>query len=383
MEAQPQQPLTEQQKNEKEFADLLSSLMECVEKYQEGEAGEGNYLTAMNCLRDIHKFKDKLKGNVVYHHYAEVARAPARPPTRPPAQRKKLTDDQKRANGYKTCPTCGCLFADNSKLKRHMDTTEKCRHIRIEKEVALNTKQIYRDQVYRPVCPQGLSVVGRGEIPKPDECLHKEHPYRPQFITEFLLCYSHRETYIANWGVLSGSPMSSPVAILRPAFQGSNRTDVAPTVGTHLMWNPSASFLRRDPANAIVSLSNFLTPPALRHQIGWVRDETNAVPEPKWSMTVKTLQYSRTTKKMEVVDALRFNYVGIGVIGSGDMAIHIPLVCLREKDLYALNHKRQGKNEVPSPDFYLDWNIHPWTEELWVEEMGLGEENWNMIRKDA
>ncbi len=366
MEAQATNPLTEQQKNEKEFADLLSSLMECVEKYQEGEAGEGNYLTAMNCLRDIHKFKDKLKGNVVYHHYAEVARAPARPPTRPPAQRKKLTDDQKRANGYKTCPTCGCLFADNSKLKRHMDTTEKCRHIRIEKEVALNTKQIYRDQVYRPVCPQGLSVVGRGEIPKPDECLHKEHPYRPQFITEFLLCYSHRETYIANWGVLSGSPMSSPVCILRPAFQGSNRTDVAPTVGTHLMWNPSASFIRREPANAIVSLSNFLTPPALRHQIGWVVCENSH----KWSMKVKTLQYDRTTKKMEVVDTLTFHYDGIP--------------CINEKFLNLLNaHRIRGGENTPSPDFYLDWNIQPWIAEIWIEELNLGEENWGAIRQDA
>ena len=152
MEAQaPQQPLTEQQKAEKDFADLLSALMECVEKYQEGEAGEGNYLTAMNCLRDIHKFKDRLKGNVVYHHYEQVARQPAQPPVRPPAQRKKLTDEAKRQAGYKTCPTCGCLFADNSKLKRHMNTTEKCRHIRIEKEVAINTKQIYRDEIYRPV----------------------------------------------------------------------------------------------------------------------------------------------------------------------------------------------------------------------------------------
>jgi hypothetical protein len=373
MEAQPQQQLTEQQKSEKEFADLLSSLMDCVEKYQEGEAGEGNYLVAMNCLRDIHKFKDKLKGNVVYHHYEQVARAPARPPTRPPAQRKKHTDDQKRANGYKTCPTCGCLFADNSKLKRHMDTTEKCRHIRIEKEVALNTKQIYRDQVYRPVCPQGLSVLGRGEIPKPEECLHKEHPYRPQFITEFLLCFSHRETYIAKWGA-EGSPMSSPVCMLRPDFQGSNNTDVAPTAGTHLMWNPSASFLRRDPANAIVSLSNFLTPPSIRHLIGWV--ECNEA-ERKWSFKVEAHQYSRSLKKSTCVQALRFNFI------TDPLLDFLPLT---ERDLYRVSTKNRGSGSrvVPTYEFFVDFDYYaPWVEELWVEEMGLGEENWNMIIRDA
>jgi hypothetical protein len=371
MEAQATNPLTEQQKSEKEFADLLSSLMECVEKYQEGEAGEGNYLVAMNCLRDIHKFKDKLKGNVVYHHYAEVARAPARPPTRPPAQRKKLTDDQKRANGYKTCPTCGCLFADNSKLKRHMDTTEKCRHIRIEKEVALNTKQIYRDQVYRPVCPQGLSVLGRGEIPKPEECLHKEHPYRPQFITEFLLCYSHRETYMSKLGA-DEMPHNKQVEVLRPQFQASPHSFTEQSVGsathlyTHILWNPAPSFLRRDPANAIVSLSNFLTPPALRHQIGWVVFENSH----KWSMKVKTLQYDRTTKKMEVVDTLTFHYDGIP--------------CINEKFLNLLNaHRLRGGENPPSPDFYLDWNIQPWIAEIWIEELNLGEENWGLIRQDA
>jgi len=380
MEAQPQQPLTEQQKAEKDFADLLSSLMECVEKYQEGDAGEGNYLTAMNCLRDIHKFKDKLKGNVVYHHYEAVARQPA-PPSRPPAQRKKLTDEGKRQAGYKTCPTCGCLFADNSKLKRHMNTTEKCRHIRIEKEVALNTKQIYRDEIYRPVNQTLASTPTSMVIPKPDnECLTKDHPYRPQFITEFLLCFSHREEYIANYGSSRpADPMMTQVCILRPQFQGTNRQDTIPAPATHIMFHPSASFLRRDPANAIVSLSNFLTPPALRHQIGWVRDEPNADPEPKWSMCVKTLQYDRTTKKMAVVDALRFNYVGLGVV----MTVEIPLICLKEKDIYALNSQKRGKNEVPSPDFYLDWVIQPWTAELWIEELGLGEENWNMIRKDA
>jgi hypothetical protein len=43
-----------------EFGAVLSTLMESVEKFQAGEAGEGNYLIAMNCLRTLHAFKNKL-----------------------------------------------------------------------------------------------------------------------------------------------------------------------------------------------------------------------------------------------------------------------------------------------------------------------------------
>lgn len=378
MEAQPQQPLTEQQKAEKDFADLLSALMECVEKYQEGDAGEGNYLTAMNCLRDIHKFKDKLKGNVVYHHYEAVARQPA-PPSRPPAQRKKLTDEGKRQAGYKTCPTCGCLFADNSKLKRHMNTTEKCRHIRIEKEVALNTKQIYRDEIYRPVNQTLASTPTSMVIPKPDnECLTKDHPYRPQFITEFLLCFSHREEYIANYGSSRpADPMMTQVCILRPQFQGTNRQDVLPAPATHLMWNPSASFLRRDPANAIVSLSNFLTPPALRHFIGWV--ECNEA-EKKWSFKVEVHQYDRTLKKSNCVQATKFNYITHPPVAGG---IEIPFMPLTEKDLYRLSPgfgNRAGRRVIPDYAFFVPFDYYaPWMIECW-EEFGLLLENWEMIR---
>ena len=46
--------------HQEEFTTLLSTLMESVEKYQAGEGGEGNYLVAMNCLRSLHGFKNKL-----------------------------------------------------------------------------------------------------------------------------------------------------------------------------------------------------------------------------------------------------------------------------------------------------------------------------------
>ena len=376
MEAQPAQPLTEQQKAEKDFADLLSSLMECVEKYQEGEAGEGNYLIAMNALRDIHKFKDKLKGNVVYHHYEAVARQPAQPPARPPAQRKKLTDEGKRQAGYKTCPTCGCLFADNSKLKRHMNTTEKCRHIRIEKEVALNTKQIYRDEIYRPVNQALASTPTSVVIPKPDnECLTKDHPYRPQFITEFLLCFSHREEYLHSFK--SGdTPMTKEVGFLRPQFQGTPLTNLAPDVITHMIWNPSASFLRRDPANAIVSLSNFLTPPSLRHFIGWV--ECNEA-EKKWSFKVEVHQYDRTLKKSNCVQATRFNYITHPPLAGG---IEMPFMPLTEKDLFRLSttNRSNGRRVIPDYAFFVPFDYYaPWMIECW-EEFGLLLENWEMIR---
>jgi len=45
---------------QEEFTTLLSTLMESVEKYQAGEGGEGNYLVAMNCLRTLHAFKNKI-----------------------------------------------------------------------------------------------------------------------------------------------------------------------------------------------------------------------------------------------------------------------------------------------------------------------------------
>jgi len=50
---------------QEEFGAVLSTLMESVEKYQAGEGGEGNYLVAMNCLRSLHGFKDKLYGDNV------------------------------------------------------------------------------------------------------------------------------------------------------------------------------------------------------------------------------------------------------------------------------------------------------------------------------
>ena len=46
--------------HQEEFTAILSTLMESVEKFQAGEAGEGNYLVAMNCLRSLHGFKNKL-----------------------------------------------------------------------------------------------------------------------------------------------------------------------------------------------------------------------------------------------------------------------------------------------------------------------------------
>lgn len=287
MEAQ--QPA--QSQAEKDFADLLASLMDCVEKYQEGEAGEGNYLTAMNCLRDIHKFKDRLKGNVVYHHYEHIARQPAPPPQRATARRKKLTDDQKRQAGYKTCPTCGCLFADNSKLKRHQDTTEKCRHIRMEKEVALNTNRVFRDKTYRPM-EQGEFIAPPREFILPREHILKDHPYRATFIQNFLLCFGHREVYTRQLQANGEAPfpMTSPVCFLREGFDPNE--DHPKTATYYIMFCPSASFLRRDPANAIVSLSNFLTPPGYAYDILAVQGEY---------LTITTKQYDRIHKKRLVV----------------------------------------------------------------------------------
>jgi len=48
------------QQQQEEFGAILSTLMESVEKFQAGEGGEGNYLVAMNCLRSLHGFKDRI-----------------------------------------------------------------------------------------------------------------------------------------------------------------------------------------------------------------------------------------------------------------------------------------------------------------------------------
>jgi len=48
------------QQQQREFNELLNTLMESVEKYQEGESGEGNYLVAMNCLRSLHGFGGRI-----------------------------------------------------------------------------------------------------------------------------------------------------------------------------------------------------------------------------------------------------------------------------------------------------------------------------------
>ena len=46
--------------DQEDFTAILSTLMESVEKFQAGEGGEGNYLVAMNCLRSLHGFKDRI-----------------------------------------------------------------------------------------------------------------------------------------------------------------------------------------------------------------------------------------------------------------------------------------------------------------------------------
>ena len=272
---QPKMAEAPQTKAEKDFADLLSKMMDCVENYQEGEAGEGNYLVAMNCLRDLHKFKTQLKTNVVYHHYEAVARAP---PARPAARRKKLTDEAKREAGYKTCLTCGCLFADNSKLKRHQETTEKCRHIRIEKEVALTTKRIFRDKVYRPM-DGAYTPVGRTMDAPCDHTITKDHPYYPIFITQFLLCFAHREQYIAeNEASANDFPMTKNLGEGLGVVEDET-------------WCPSASFTRRE--NAAILAKPVLCDPTIHYNTSL--DNTNH------SIKYTCLQYSRTTKHKEIV----------------------------------------------------------------------------------
>lgn len=184
---QVNQPNQEAQmpENQKTFADLLITMMDVVEKYQEGENGEGNYLTAMNALRDLHKYKQQLatgSGRVVYQYYQQVARAPAPPPARARAARKKLCDEEKRAAGYVECSKCGRLFSENSKLRRHQETTEICRHISHEKEVAVQTKRVERVKADKK--PRGASAV---IMPPDDHCISKKHAYYGSFVHSMLL----------------------------------------------------------------------------------------------------------------------------------------------------------------------------------------------------
>lgn len=183
--------------NQKAFADLLFTMMDVIEKYQEGENGEGNYLTAMNSLRDLHKFKEQLKsgsGGVVFQYYEAVHRAPAPPPGRQQAARKKYTDEQKREHGYVCCVKCGRLFSDNSKLKRHQDTTEICRHIIHEKEVAVQTKQVERTKG-----PELHGRAARGQarkaivLPPDDHCLTKKHVFYGSFVHSLMLFLEGRK----------------------------------------------------------------------------------------------------------------------------------------------------------------------------------------------
>jgi hypothetical protein len=183
--------------NQKAFADLLFTMMDVIEKYQEGENGDGNYLTAMNALRDLHKFREQLRsGNtgagVVFQYYEAVHRAPAPAPVRARAARKKMNDDEKRAAGYVPCPKCGRLFSDNSKLKRHQDTTEICRHIVHEKEVAIQTGKVERKKI---VLARRASHLPRKVAEMPPENAHitKQHAYYGAFVHSMLLFLEGRK----------------------------------------------------------------------------------------------------------------------------------------------------------------------------------------------
>lgn len=152
---------------DKQFADLLAAIMECLEKTQEADGGgEGNYLIGMNALRDAYKLAGEMKQNKTYHRYARVA-------SRASAHRQKMSDEQKRRSGYVSCEKCGCLFADKGKVLRHQKTTEKCRHILHEKEVALKTNSIIRPE--------------ESNQPPSNAHITSTHPFYSTFIHSMLL----------------------------------------------------------------------------------------------------------------------------------------------------------------------------------------------------
>lgn len=193
----PNQEEVQMPSNQKAHADLLVTIMDIIEKYQEGENGEGNYLKAMNALRDLHKFGSQLRGNVVYQYYEAVARAPAPPPARVRAARKKLNDDEKRANGYVECNKCGRLFSERSKLRRHQETTEICRHITHEKEVAVQTKRVERVKVDKKRRAPGASVTAL-VTPPDDHCITKKHAFYGTFLHSMLLFIEGRQHQVAT-----------------------------------------------------------------------------------------------------------------------------------------------------------------------------------------
>jgi len=192
-----------QPENQKAFADLLYTMMNVIENFQEGETGEGNYLIAMNALRDLHKFKQQLSAGggagVVYHHYVNMARAPAPPPARARAARKKLSEDEKRAAGYVTCLNCGRLFSEGSKLRRHQETTEICRYITNEKQVAVATKSAVRAVEKHVVGRKAQKIEKLSFITAPDDhCLTKKHPFFGAFMHSLLLFIEGRQEVVLD-----------------------------------------------------------------------------------------------------------------------------------------------------------------------------------------
>lgn len=179
---QPNQEQVQMPVNQKAHADLLVTIMDIIEESNISETGEGNYLKAMNALRDLYKLGSQLRGQVVYQHYEAVARAPAPPPARVRAARQKKNDEEKRAAGYVECSKCGRLFSENSKLRRHQETTEICRHISHEKEVAVQTKRVERVKADKK--PRGTSAI---IMPPDDHCITKRHAFYGSFVHSMLL----------------------------------------------------------------------------------------------------------------------------------------------------------------------------------------------------
>jgi hypothetical protein len=194
---QPNQEQAQLPANQKAHADLLVTIMDIIETSNISETGEGNYLTAMNALRDLYKLGSQLRGSVVYQYYESVARAPAPPPARVRAARKKLNDDEKRANGYVECNKCGRLFSERSKLTRHQETTEICRHISHEKEVAVQTKRVERVKVDKKRRAPGASVTAL-ITPPDDHCITKKDAFYGTFLHSMLLFIEGRQHQVAT-----------------------------------------------------------------------------------------------------------------------------------------------------------------------------------------
>lgn len=116
-----------------EFIEILSNMFGIIDEVSE-KIGDGAYLELANQFKQLHKFKDKMKANVIYVEHERRTHMRIRRNTRTLTLAEKLANKKK----YIKCERCDCVITK----KEYCDhqNRRKCKNIYSSRMITLATK---------------------------------------------------------------------------------------------------------------------------------------------------------------------------------------------------------------------------------------------------